>query len=343
MSKRIKHVVPTEEVAHLWMHKAQSDARNGSNFYFEGDTIYSYGSHFPIARHVTSKSGRKHAILFTTRGYSVTTSKHIGIVRVAIQGNNVPVFHVEHPEYEVSGSSNTERYVAGIVEAIAKQSKARSTYRIQGYFEEARSLKAECKAYCEFFGLKNPKFPKLLALPADFEGRQEREKQRNEERQERERVQREAQAKAWAEQNAAVISKYKDDLAIWETNREAHIANWMAGDSLDLPTRPYTHYAFRDDGIYVPELPKLPTMLRIVGDDVETSQHATFPMAHAKRGLALVRSVMARGTDWQTNGHTCHLGPYKIDKITAEGTVFAGCHVVPWESIERIAPALDAI
>jgi hypothetical protein len=65
-------------------------------------------------------------------------------------------------------------------------------------------------------------------------------------------------------------------------------------------------------------------------------------LALAVRGLALVRSVMKRGEEWRTNGHTCHLGHYQIDRITADGTVYAGCHQVPWTSIERIAPALDA-
>lgn len=76
MAKRIRYVHPADMVAHLWAHQAQDSARIGGrgNFYFEGDTIYSYGSHFPIARHVETKRGR--AVLFTTRDYSVTTSGH---------------------------------------------------------------------------------------------------------------------------------------------------------------------------------------------------------------------------------------------------------------------------
>lgn len=50
---------------------------DGPSFFFRGDTIYSYGQHFPIARHVTGTRGRA-AVLFTTRDYSKTTSKHKG-------------------------------------------------------------------------------------------------------------------------------------------------------------------------------------------------------------------------------------------------------------------------
>jgi len=65
----MRTVYPADMVAHLWAHKSQDYARNpGHNFYFHGDTIYSYGSHFPVARHVTRR-GRS-AVLFTTRSYS---------------------------------------------------------------------------------------------------------------------------------------------------------------------------------------------------------------------------------------------------------------------------------
>jgi len=65
-SKRVKQVYPTNEIPHLWAHKTQSSAHNPQhNLYFEDETIYSYGWHFPIARHVTNKSGKKHAILLT--------------------------------------------------------------------------------------------------------------------------------------------------------------------------------------------------------------------------------------------------------------------------------------
>lgn len=81
---RFKRVVSSGEVAHLFAHKVQSHARNAkSSVFFNHDTIYSYGEHFPIARHVTNKSG-KAAVLFTTGHYSVTTSGHCSMVRSAI-------------------------------------------------------------------------------------------------------------------------------------------------------------------------------------------------------------------------------------------------------------------
>ena len=75
MKKRKKHVFDTGEIPHLWAHRTQDEARNRQgNLYFTGDTIYSYGSHFPIARHVTNDAGER-AVLFTTATYSVTPRK----------------------------------------------------------------------------------------------------------------------------------------------------------------------------------------------------------------------------------------------------------------------------
>lgn len=75
---------------------------------------------------------------------------------------------------------------------------------------------------------------------------------------------------------------------------------------------------------------------------METSKGASFPLSHAKRGLMLVESVIARGESWKRNGHTCHLGHYQIDSIDAQGTVKAGCHVVTYEAIARIKDAILA-
>jgi hypothetical protein len=70
----MRTVVTTPEVAHLWANKSQEYARNsGGTVYFSGDTIYSYGAHFPMARHVPEKY---QVVLISNRSYSVTTSGH---------------------------------------------------------------------------------------------------------------------------------------------------------------------------------------------------------------------------------------------------------------------------
>jgi hypothetical protein len=128
-NKRQKHVFDTGEIPHLWAHRTQEDARNRqSNLYFEGDTIYSYGSHFPIARHVLNKAGG-HAVLFTTASYSVTTSGHCSAVRSAIP-SGIPVFHVPevYPDtctVKESHEKNLKHYVETTEEHVAKCARSR--------------------------------------------------------------------------------------------------------------------------------------------------------------------------------------------------------------------------
>lgn len=46
------------------------------NLFFEGDTLYSYGYHYPLAKFIGYDT-----ILINDTGYSVTTSKHISLAR----------------------------------------------------------------------------------------------------------------------------------------------------------------------------------------------------------------------------------------------------------------------
>ena len=80
----MRKVVDKDMVAHLWANQSQDEARNqGGNFYFRGDTIYSYGSHFRIAKFAWHKD--KKCILLNSNSYSVTTSAQQHIVRMAIR------------------------------------------------------------------------------------------------------------------------------------------------------------------------------------------------------------------------------------------------------------------
>jgi hypothetical protein len=82
-SKRIKRVFSTaDEVCHLWAAQAQSDARC-RNVFFEGTSVYSYGRHYELGR-LISWNGQTVALI-NTRGYSVTTDKHIYSAKSAVR------------------------------------------------------------------------------------------------------------------------------------------------------------------------------------------------------------------------------------------------------------------
>jgi len=78
-----------KEVAAAFAADRDAPERNGRGSLFQrGDkrrTIYSYGDHFPIARHAGRMGGRP-LVLFTTAEYSTTTRGHKDRVRAALEG-----------------------------------------------------------------------------------------------------------------------------------------------------------------------------------------------------------------------------------------------------------------
>ena len=125
----MKRVVSTSEVPHLWAHQSQDSARNGQgSLYFDGDTIYSYGSHFPVARHVTGAHGRS-AVLLTSRSHSITTARHVSGVHSAIPGS-VPVFCTDSPRSEPGAISKDKgAAVAALIAKLEACAAPKKTYK----------------------------------------------------------------------------------------------------------------------------------------------------------------------------------------------------------------------
>ena len=152
----MKHVFSDiYEVAHLWANQVQNDARNSQgNFYFSGKTIYSYGSHFPIAV-LTGKND--HYCLFTTQSYSVTTSKHISAVRSA--ASHKELIFCAYPKEAATGyhERNIKQFLYEI-DLIAKNLERSRKPEI--YFSQIESVKQTLNKYLEFFKLKLTKAQK---------------------------------------------------------------------------------------------------------------------------------------------------------------------------------------
>lgn len=300
----MRHVYPNHEIPHLWAHQSQDEARNSTgSFYFDGPIIYSYGSHFPIARYVTNERGER-AVLFTIAHHSVTTSGHCSAVARAIPPD-VPAFRVPHLRSSwgdlPNHADNVESYVRRISELLGKAKRAR-VHR-DWHQREALGLREQLRRYVAFFDLSDvsvPESDELDALQSWVAAHKEEERQRREEA-------------AW--------------LAEEERRREQVERIWQ----------------FRAGDPNVSYIPGVSPMLRVVGNEVQTSLGARFPVSHARRELAFIREVRESGQEYVRNGHAIHLGNYVIDRIEPDGTVHAGCHVVKWEEIEIITPQLVAV
>lgn len=344
-STRKREVFPTDEIPHLWAHKVQDNARNpGGNLYFSNETIYSYGSHFPIARHITRGTPSKQtAILFTTATYSVTTSKHLGMVRSAIpervQVFNVPVLADswldEKRGRTIDHTKNLAHYIREVADYIGQAARARDSRNKEWKHARAIDTRNEYLAYLKFFKLGKSKIAPIPALDSkQMEALRARESAKAAEQAANTKRER---AEAYAEQERICTHEPKHSYADRYTCQQLRQSEQEARE-----------FESKRDAWKRGEVDHLPgaysrgPLLRIVGDEVQTSRGVRFPVEHAKRGLALVRAVIARGEEWRTNGHSCHLGHYRIDSIEANGTVHAGCHVVPYSEVESIAPQLDA-
>lgn len=149
---RTKTVFPPNELAHVWAHlsleeiKDNREGRCAASFYFRGATIYSYGAHFPIAKHVMGKDSTR-AILFTTRGYSNSTSRHIQKVRSA--SNHIETVYCYRPDN--SHEQNFEAW-KNEIESIAKN--LANARKPEKYLNAIDAELAQAQKYADFFGIK---------------------------------------------------------------------------------------------------------------------------------------------------------------------------------------------
>jgi hypothetical protein len=140
-----RKVYDNATVAHYWANQVQVCARSQQdNFYYHGQTIYSYGNHFPIAKIYDG------FILLTTKTYSNTTAKHIYIVRNACSHKNV----IEVSDVMGNHESNFNFWHSSITALINKIPKARNKAK---YINLAKLLSEDANRYVSVFKIKMPK------------------------------------------------------------------------------------------------------------------------------------------------------------------------------------------
>lgn len=137
----MKTVFTGSETAHVWAQQTQQSGKNnGGSFYFEGKSIYSYGSHFEIARFIDDDH-----VLITSRGYSVTTSKHISWVRGAVSHKTV---------FIVPSFSNHKENVAYFIEQLKELSLKQKKARVWNYTDDIQKTKNNLEEYAKHFKVR---------------------------------------------------------------------------------------------------------------------------------------------------------------------------------------------
>lgn len=308
------------EVAHLWANQSRESAR-GSHFYFEGPTIYSYGPHFPVAR-VHSRAGRR-LVLFTTYTYSVTTAKHCCYARSAC--SHLPIVHVPHIDPGKSEHGTNLEYLQAQLAQCGTQAMRRAReLAVQRDADRAARVHRAIVDYMAFFGIRR-KAPPMPGFADAFERACRIENPDPKSRDKRERAR---AAKAQAEYARRRLAELAREFAGPNYATMAARTNWRLNGAFMGAS--FMGYAIHS-----------PVMLRLSGDVIETSQGARVPVAEAPKVWSLVRAVRERGVEFVRRGlSSARIGEYPLDRIDADGTVHAGCHVIPYSELASMARAL---
>ena len=302
----MKIVNTTEMVCHLWANQSQHEARNQQGtLYFKGDAIYSYGNHFPMARHAKGKHGP--VTLITTQTYSLTTTGHMTMVRQAIRDDaSILYCHDVWAISELDHMANLERIEKRCRELLLRAAKGRTLTAV--HYKEAQDCVRRHLLYRKTFGLR---LKRALTIPLKWKDEAKAQIAKQAEHSKQVRLAKE-------ENDRLYRIVQLDDLESWKrgmnVNRSFH----------NLPV------VLRVVDYDVEGIPRT----------VETSRGAQVPALHARRIWKLVCTIRATGKTYERNGHTEHVGAFTVDSIDADGTLRAGCHVIEFEAMKDLADRL---
>jgi hypothetical protein len=126
----------------------------GSHLFIDGDTVYSYGRHFPIAKRIGEKE-----VFFNSERYSSFTSKHQRLVRVVLEEKNYTMW--EAPSSVIESFPDVRVFLRNWIEYFfyltkdlqSKIPKARSN--LPYYIKDLIELKLYWGRVKERFGLES--------------------------------------------------------------------------------------------------------------------------------------------------------------------------------------------
>lgn len=308
------------EIAHLWAHQSQSEARC-SNAYYEETIIYSYGKHFPIARIDTDKRGNK-IVLFTLDTYSSTTAQHIRDVASACS-HMEKLYMVDVPRWgDPRHDVNIKYWTNKIQQHVSKIPKARDNKEY--LVREAGSYIEALNKYIQHYKLKLDKEAKKIVKSADpalweediklFKEKKAIREAYLEEHwdkvQEKRKVDREKRIEA---KRIAEEKKYAEDIEKWR-NGEGYAMAWRY-------KTPHSLLRYNESE-----------------NRVETSKSVQVPVEAAKRLYNRINKVIAAGGCIETCPDK--ILNYQVREITKERLV-VGCHNIPMVEVQRIAQQLQ--
>ena len=409
-----KHVFPNRQVAHVWAAQTQANGRsNNGQFYFDGATIYSYRSNWPIGviTGIVTPEGKRVVVMNAER-YGVTTSRHLSLAQGGLHG---------HSGYEVIGSDSCQtvrlfdrnQWNTSDAEAVLKAKRALLSERIvylqscaercakphlhfnpyrwgeqwEGHLDECayrlRILEGKARAInnlADLLGVQSSDIPPydLKALTdsvrmayAAFNDPKRVKARESAKRKRKLAFISSVYAKAWGAKDSELWQAYEDACTyrpsiaanigrdiqsrlydreckatlearfpdawhvVWErrnygasSRKTVTPIEWMNGANGSI--------AF-DPNERTPRDWQYPTLVRRVGDRVETSRGAEVPFKAAVGLYQLAASVRRIGKPIKSEGGTDRVGAFHLQAIDAEGNCTVGCHHLQFSEMERLA------
>ena len=154
------------ELVHLWAHKRQAEGRTGrvsrmdgsygSQMFFEGDCIFSYGRHYCIGRHLPDGH-----VAINAEENSPTTNKHVQEARHAV--SHLKVLRVYNPNQ----AGGNRQVTTNVIDNLLRSASTRVKPELRDSdLNAARKLQDD---FNEFVRLTAPNEPPLAAFTADPE------------------------------------------------------------------------------------------------------------------------------------------------------------------------------
>ena len=201
----MRNVLPTSDLCHKWANMEQSSGRTSTgSMFFNNETIYSYGDHFAIAKHIVNEQGQR-AILFTLRDYSNTTAKHKSHVYMSCKNDNIIFCANPIGSHETNFKYWEQRAGHDVA------SKLKNARKPEKYINLLKEIEKSANIYANYFGIEIPESLKIILAIKDKADYLQYQDKANE-------LAKLEEAKRLKEQKA----KFKEDIKKWfncETSR----------------------------------------------------------------------------------------------------------------------------
>lgn len=223
----MKKVNTPQQTAHLFANQLQTESRtpNGSMYFYDKE-IFSYGSHFCIAKFVDNQT-----LLFTERSYSNTTAKHISAVEYAT--NHINKIYCYNPK-----GSHFDNFDNWLTRAERVADKLKRANKPEIYINELQQIENKANIYANYFSIEIPETLKsVLKVTTKAEILQYLENKA------------ELIAKEKAEKEKAELKKHKIELKKWRNFEISRL--YTRTENVDYLRKNYTEFQ-TSQGVKIP-------------------------------------------------------------------------------------------